>query len=485
MSKKIFKDIRPAGVEHKTLHVLGICGTFMAGIALIARQLGYRVIGYDQTFYPPMSTQLAEQGIECHCGYHELFWDENSEIVIVGNAVRRGFPAFERILNEQLPFISAPEWLSQHVLSKRWVFAIAGTHGKTTTSSLVAWILECAGLNPSFLIGGVVENFSLSARLTDSPYFVIEADEYDTALFDKRSKFLHYHPKTLLLNNLEFDHADIFPSLAAIQEQFHHLLRVLPENGQIIAPDGETNLDIVIAKGVYTPVYRFAICEAEQHSKLLSTAAFLTAVYAESDLQRFKVYQHQQYLGDIVSPLLGKHNIHNVLAAMAMVLQLHVPFSVLQQAISSFKNVRRRLEHYGQINGIDFYDDFAHHPTAIQSTIAGLKAKAPHRRLVVILEMGSYTMRTGFHQNKILEALSQADVTLIVSPKTDFAKSVQLWPQFSAPPLFCLENQTDCLTLLSDTLQAKDLVLVMSNTGFNQILSEIVNLCCKKFASHT
>src|SRR5687768_3701330 len=338
------------------IHILGICGTFMGGIAAIAREAGHKVTGCDAGVYPPMSSQLASQGIELIEGFSPEQISLNPDLFVIGNVVTRGNPLMEEILNRNLPYISGPQWLSENVLRDKWVLAVAGTHGKTTTSSMLAWILEYAGMEPGFLIGGIPENFQTSARLGGSGFFVIEADEYDTAFFDKRSKFVHFRPRTAVLNNLEFDHADIFRDLAEIEQQFHHFIRVIPGNGLIVTNGQEENLERVLRRGCWTPVERVGVSSGWQ----AHLAGGQIAISFMDELQ-----------GTLVWELLGEHNRMNALAAVAAVRHVGVPVNTAIAALMQFKNVKRRMEVRGVTNGITVYDDFAHHPTAIRSTLHG------------------------------------------------------------------------------------------------------------------
>lgn len=365
------------------IHILGICGTFMGGIAAIARESGHTVTGCDQDVYPPMSTQLESQGIELIAGYSPEQIRLQPDIFVIGNVVARGNPLMEEILNRNLPYISGPQWLSENILRHRWVLAVSGTHGKTTTSSMLAWILDYAGLNPGFLIGGIPENFGISARIGNtSPFFVIEADEYDTAFFDKRSKFVHYHPKTAILNNLEFDHADIFTDLAAIERQFHHFVRVIPNNGLIVANGKDPNLKHVLKQGCWTPVEEFGT-DSGWHTK------------ARAD-NTIDVYCNETFLGSLQWDLLGEHNRMNALAALIAARHAGIPVNIGIEALAQFKNVKRRMEKRGTVNGVSVYDDFAHHPTAIQTTIEGLRTHTGKARIIAVLEPRSNTMKMGY-----------------------------------------------------------------------------------------
>ncbi|HIJ48524.1 MAG TPA: UDP-N-acetylmuramate:L-alanyl-gamma-D-glutamyl-meso-diaminopimelate ligase, partial [Gammaproteobacteria bacterium] len=330
------------------IHILGICGTFMGGIALLARAAGHTVSGSDANVYPPMSTQLEEAGITLQQGYDPSHLDPAPDSVVIGNALSRGNPAVEYVLDQGLPYTSGPQWLAEHVLQEKWVLAISGTHGKTTTSSMLAWILEYAGMRPGFLIGGVPQNFGVSARLGETPFFVVEADEYDTAFFDKRSKFVHYRPRTLVINNLEFDHADIFDDLAAIQRQFHHLLRTVPGNGLVIHPLAEEAIDETLAQGCW--------------SATSTIDGDWTARQTAAAWSQFQVMVDGAVVGEVSWELTGWHNRSNALAAIVAARHAGVPAHHAVDALCEFRNVRRRMEWRGEVNGITVYDDFAHHP---------------------------------------------------------------------------------------------------------------------------
>jgi len=378
------------------LHILGICGTFMGGLAAIARNAGHTVTGCDANVYPPMSDQLRALGIELTEG-----WDANQvnlrpDVFVVGNVVTRGNPLMEAILERGLTYTSGPQWLADNVLRDKWVLAVAGTHGKTTTSAMLAWILDDAHMRPGFLIGGIPQNFGMSARLTDSPFFVIEADEYDTAFFDKRSKFVHYRPRTVILNNLEFDHADIFPDLAAIETQFHHLVRTVPGNGLIVANGREESLNRVFERGLWTPVERFG-----------SVGGWIAG---EADANgHFDVFFDGTLQGHVKWPLLGEHNRMNALASIAAARHAGVPAAAAIDALSRFENVKRRMEIRGAVHGITVYDDFAHHPTAVATTLEGLRRKVGKARILAVLEPRSNTMKLGVMKAALPDSLAVAD----------------------------------------------------------------------------
>ncbi len=379
------------------LHILGICGTFMAGIAAIARQQGHRVTGSDENAWPPMSDQLAAQGIEVLRGYDRGHLVPAPDLVIVGNAMTRGNPAVEHLLDNRLPYVSGPDWLARSVLAERWVLAVSGTHGKTTTTALLAWMLESAGLRPGFLIGGVAENFGISARLGEPPFFVIEADEYDSAFFDKRSKFVHYHPKTLVITNIEHDHADIFPDLASILQQFHHVVRIVPSTGLIVHAAGDDNIDAVLRRGCWTPCQSFGP-GGEWCWRLNSV-----------DGTEFNALRSGASLASVRWALLGEHNVANALAALAAAFHAGVPAAAAAQALRTFASVKRRLERVGSAGGVTVYDDFAHHPTAIRATITALRARVGGARILAALEPRSNSFRLGLHEKTLLPSLEGAD----------------------------------------------------------------------------
>ena len=366
------------------IHILGICGTFMGGVAQIARSLGHQVTGSDQNVYPPMSDQLTALGVELMNGYEPEHLKPTPDLVIVGNTISRGNRALESVLNRQLPYVSGPEWLYQEVLKDKHVLAVSGTHGKTTTTTILSWILEYAKLNPGFLIGGVAENFGLSARYTDSDYFVIEADEYDTAFHDKRSKFIHYHPKTLIINNIEFDHADIFHDIAAIRREFHHLLRTIPQQGKIIVPQDDMEVTKVLEMGCWTPT-----------ETILGSNSEWSLTDADKDYRNFSVFRKNKFVGKVSWSLIGEHNANNGLAAIIAAHDIGVPIDKACNALSEFKSVKRRLECIFDAKGIKVYDDFAHHPTAIAKTLEALRQHAGNGRLIAVMEPRSNTMRMG------------------------------------------------------------------------------------------
>lgn len=388
------------------IHILGICGTFMGGLAVIARQMGHRVSGSDQNVYPPMSTQLEEQGIHLMQGYRPENLDGRPDLIIIGNALSRGNPEVEAVLDRGMRYVSGPQWLSEQVLQGRWVLGVAGTHGKTTTASMLSWVLERQGLKPGFLIGGIPLNFGVSARLGESPFFVVEADEYDSAFFDKRSKFVHYRPRTAVLNNLEFDHADIFPDLDAIKRQFHHLVRTVPASGLIVSPDIDDNIQDVLSMGCWTPVVHISI----------NGEASWNAELHKDDCSRFSVLYENELQGAVEWSLTGRHNVYNALSAIAAAHHAGVSPQDAIDALNQFKNVKRRMEVIGKIGGVTLYDDFAHHPTAIETTLDGLRKQVGEERIIAIVEPRSNTMRLGVHTETLAKSLNHADHAIIFQP---------------------------------------------------------------------
>lgn len=435
----------------------------MAGIAQIAKQAGHEVVGSDMNVYPPMSTQLEKQGIQLFNGFDPQHIDSNVDYVIVGNVIKRGNPAMEYVLDKNLPYISGPQWLAETILRDRWVLAVSGTHGKTTTTSLLTWILEHAKQSPGFLIGGVPENFGVSARIGTGSHFVIEADEYDSAFFDKRSKFIHYHPKTLILNNLEFDHADIFTDLEAIKQQFHYLVRTVPGNGLIIRHAEDHNLQATLEKGCWTPVVTFGGKDGLWQADML-----------KADGSHFSVKQNNVNVGDVKWSLLGRHNVENALAAIAAAHHAGVKAEEALEALPHFKNVKRRMEVKGEKAGITIYDDFAHHPTAIATTLAGLRAKIGDARLVAVLEFGSYTMRTGVHKDTIKDSLDAADMVICKRPEADTWGLEKILKSFTKPTAL-FDNVESLVAGLIPQLKSGDHVIVMSNSGFGGIHQKLLS----------
>ncbi|HWV09144.1 MAG TPA: UDP-N-acetylmuramate:L-alanyl-gamma-D-glutamyl-meso-diaminopimelate ligase [Pseudomonas sp.] len=435
------------------IHILGICGTFMGSLAVLAKELGHRVTGSDANVYPPMSTQLQAQGIELMQGYDPAQLEPAPDLVVIGNALSRGNPAVEYVLNKGLPYVSGPQWLADHVLQGRWVLAVAGTHGKTTSSSMLAWVLEHANISPGFLIGGVPQNFGISARLGGTPFFVVEADEYDSAFFDKRSKFVHYRPRTAILNNLEFDHADIFPDLAAIERQFHHLVRTIPSEGLVIHPTSETALKRVVGMGCWTPVQTTG-ADGQWQARLLS-----------EDGSRFEVSFEGKAEGVVDWQLTGQHNVANALAVLAAARHVGVVPALGIEALCLFQNAKRRMEKVAEVKGVTIYDDFAHHPTAIATTLDGLRKRIGDTRLIAIVEPRSNSMKLGAHRDGLPESVQQADSVYWYAPPNlgwDLAATVST---STVPTRVC-----DSLEAIIDGVKAEATpgtqVVIMSNGGF-------------------
>ncbi len=450
----------------KHIHILGICGTFMGGIAAIAKQSGYRVTGCDANVYPPMSTQLEAQGIELIEGFGVEQLELKPDVFVIGNVVSRGNPLMEEILNRNLPFASGPQWLADTLLRDKWVLGVAGTHGKTTTSSMLAWILEYAGLNPGFLIGGVPQNFGISARITESPFFVIEADEYDTAFFDKRSKFVHYHPRTAVLNNLEFDHADIFPDLHAIETQFHHLVRTVPGNGLVVSNGREESLRRVIQRGCWTPVEIFG---ALPHPSPLPGGE---GAKGWSIDENDTVFFDGKAQGTLHWDLMGEHNRMNALAALAAARHAGVPVDQGLTALSAFKNVKRRMEVRGTVNGITVYDDFAHHPTAIDTTVAGLRLKVGKARILAVLEPRSNTMKLGVMKDALPGSLKEADLVFCYAGNLGWDARGALAPL--GDKAVVKDDLNELIEAIAAAAKSGDQILVMSNGGFGGIHEKLL-----------
>ena len=438
------------------LHLLGICGTFMGGLAVLARQLGHRVTGCDANVYPPMSTLLKDAGIEIIEGWDPAQLDLHPDQIVIGNALSRGNPLVEEILNRDLSFSSGPQWLAENLLRHRHVLAVAGTHGKTTTSSLLAWILESCGRNPGFLIGGQPDNFGVSARLGGEDFFVIEADEYDTAFFDKRSKFVHYHARTLILNNLEFDHADIFTDLADIQRQFHHLVRTVPGEGLIVVNGQDRALQEVLDMGVWTPLFRFGP-EGELYGRT-----------NDRSYSSFSVVMDETTVGQASWGLTGQHNMLNALAAISAARHIGISAQDSIAALATFSGVKRRMELLYEIRGIKVYDDFAHHPTAIKMTLEGHRNRSGGGRLIAVLDLASNTMRMGVHQRKLAAALAPAVRVCIHAPPglewdprsvcMELGEQAQVFSNVKA-----LANH------LAGEAKSGDQLVLMSNGGFGGI----------------
>jgi UDP-N-acetylmuramate: L-alanyl-gamma-D-glutamyl-meso-diaminopimelate ligase len=447
------------------IHILGICGTFMGGIAAIAKAAGHQVTGSDRNVYPPMSTQLAALGVEVVEGFGAAQLDPAPDVVLVGNVMTRGQPVIEALLDRGLDYASGPEWLAREVLRDRWVLAVAGTHGKTTTSTLLAWILEHAGLAPGFLIGGVPANFAVSARFGRAPFFVIEADEYDTAFFDKRAKFVHYRPRTCVLNNLEFDHADIYADVAAIQKQFHHLVRSVPGRGRIVWNAADPLLRETLSMGCWTPREGFAHGggpDAPWSARLL-----------EADGSRFEVLESGKSSGTVEWPLIGSHNVDNALAAIAAARHAGVAIGAAVEALAKFQGIKRRMELRGEVAGVRVYDDFAHHPTAIARTLAGLRGRVGKERIVAVFEPRSQTMRLGVHRETLGPSLAAADeVWLHVPPDLGWDAGAVLRDFGSRGHV---SRQVDQLASdLAQRLRPGDHVLIMSNGGFGGLHGKLL-----------
>ena len=446
------------------IHILGICGTFMGSLAIIAKQLGHEVSGSDVNVYPPMSTQLEMAGIELKTGYSVDHLYPLPDQIIVGNVMSRGNEVAEYLLNNHVPFTSGPAWLHDNVLRNRWVLAVAGTHGKTTTTSMLAWILECAGLQPGFLIGGVPENFEFSSRLGDSKYFVIEADEYDTAFFDKRSKFVHYYPHTLVLNNLEFDHADIFDDINAVKRQFHHLLRIIPSEGKVVINNDDQNIRDVIEMGCWTPIESFSTTDS-------------SATWFAGDIDfrgsQFTLQQHGSPCGVGALKLFGRHNIANAIAAIAAAQHAGVNVEDSLQALALFSGVKRRLEHKRTFDQISVYDDFAHHPTEIAATISAFKDQRSEGRVVTVFEPHSNTMRLGVHVDQLADAFNQADEVFMFEPN-DLQWSIQEVADQMQPVCKVFSTVEEIITALLNEVKKGDNILILSNGSFDDLSAKLV-----------
>lgn len=445
------------------IHILGICGTFMGGLAMLARALGHEVTGSDNNVYPPMSTLLEKQGIDLTEGYDVSQLDPAPDLVIVGNAMTRGNPCVEAVLERNIPYLSGPQWLHDYVLRDRWVIAVAGTHGKTTTAGMTAWILQACGLEPGFVIGGVPGNFDVSANLGKTPFFVIEADEYDSAFFDKRSKFVHYAPRTLILNNLEFDHADIFDDLRAIQKQFHHLIRIVPGSGKILFPEHDANLKQVLAMG----------CWSEQES--VGDGGHWQAKKLKPDASHWEVLFDGERVAEVNWALVGEHNMHNGLMAIAAARHVGIKPEDAGKALNDFINARRRLELRGESNGIQVYDDFAHHPTAIHATLAALRSKVGGRaRILAVLEPRSNTMKMGINKDDLAPSLGRADEVFLLQPAHipwQVAEVADACVQKAS-----LSADVDTLVeMIAKSAQPGDTILVMSNGGFGGIHQKLLD----------
>lgn len=444
------------------IHILGICGTFMGGAAVLARQLGHKVTGSDANVYPPMSTLLESQGIEIIEGFDPSQLNPAPDLVVIGNAMSRGNPCVEYVLNNNLRYTSGPQWLQEFLLHDRWVLAVSGTHGKTTTSSMLAWILEACDYQPGFLVGGVLGNFGVSARLGESMFFVVEADEYDSAFFDKRSKFVHYHPRTLIMNNLEFDHADIFDDLEAIKRQFHHLVRTVPGNGRILAPKQDQALADVLQRGCWS--------ETEYSGE----EGDWLAEKVTQDGSQFHVLYQGERVGTVTWDLVGDHNVDNALMAIATARHVGVTPDLACEALAKFINTKRRLELKGEVNGVTVYDDFAHHPTAIELTLGGLRNKVGEQEIIAVLEPRSATMKRGVHKDTLAASLKQADKVFLYQPDTidwsveDVAKQCQ-------QPAYVSNNIDQLVSDIVAQSAPGTQILVMSNGGFEGIHGKLLD----------
>lgn len=452
------------------IHILGICGTFMGSLAVLARQLGHQVTGSDQGVYPPMSTQLESQGIELMPGYDPAHLEPVPDLVLIGNAMSRGNPEVEAVLNRNIDYMSGPEWLAREVLRKRWVLAVAGTHGKTTTTSMLLWILDQAGFDPGYLVGGVPCDFPVSARLGSSDFFVIEADEYDSAFFDKRSKFVHYRPHTVILNNLEFDHADIFDNVEAIERQFHHLVRTVPSNGLIVRPARDVHLDRALELGCWSPVQSTSIGGEVE-------AADWRAELLADDGSQFVVVHHEQPVATLKWTQTGLHNVRNALSAIAAARHVGITPDHAVAALCHFSGVKRRMELLADIGGVKIYDDFAHHPTAIATTLDGLRNKVGGETIIALIEPRSNTMQQGVHQDTLLPSTDQADrviwanlnrmpwLSALIGRQTGLDKERHI-----------LESSVERLVArVVDELTQPCNVVIMSNGGFGGIHQKLIS----------
>lgn len=461
------------------IYIVGICGTFMGGIALLARQAGHEVSGCDANVYPPMSSQLEAQGIRLSEGFFAKDIPHDVDEVVIGNAMSRGNEVVEYVLNKNISYSSGPEWLAKHVLNERWVLAVAGTHGKTTTSSMLAWMLEYAGLKPGFLIGGVPANFGLSARIGETPFFVVEADEYDTAFFDKRSKFVHYHPRTAVLNNLEFDHADIFENLDAIKKQFHHFVRTIPGDGLIVKNGEDENINAVLEQGCWSEVAAFHKKHDPEHSN-----DDWSIGETSKDGKSFAVLLDGKVVANVTWSLHGLHNRMNALAAVAAAQHAGVPVELSCEALNEFKGIKRRLEVIGVVNGITVYDDFAHHPTAIEETLTAMKEVQGKGKLFAVLEPRSNTMRMGIHKESLSNSWQQADEVCLYQPEGldwDLNDVVS----FSSVPATVFSSTESIIDHVVSYASSGDHILIMSNGGFEAIHQRLLDALIKRYGSAT
>ncbi|MBQ0785182.1 MAG: UDP-N-acetylmuramate:L-alanyl-gamma-D-glutamyl-meso-diaminopimelate ligase [Amphritea sp.] len=460
------------------VHILGICGTFMGSLAVLAKELGHQVSGSDANVYPPMSTQLEQQGISLIEGYDPSQLDPAPDMIIVGNAMTRGNPCVEAMLERGLPYTSGPQWLSDNLLRDKWVLAVAGTHGKTTTATMLAWLLEYSDMAPGFLIGGVPKNFDRSARVGESPFFVIEADEYDTAFFDKRSKFVHYHPRTLILNNLEFDHGDIFDDLAAIQRQFHHVVRIVPANGQVIMPAGVAALDQVIEQGCWTPVVKTCVGKDTE----LDATAEWQARLLKDDGSEFVVSHQGELVGVVRWNMTGLHSVNNGLMALVAARNVGVQIAHGIEGLCNFGGVKRRMELIGEVAGIRVYDDFAHHPTAIETTLQGIRAQVGDETVLAVIEPRSNTMRMGMHRQNLAKSANRADKVYWYQP-AGLEWSLQDVVDACENPAALARDTGELIQSLVDNVEPGSHIVIMSNGGFEGIHSRLIDALQQKFSS--
>ncbi|WP_040976623.1 UDP-N-acetylmuramate:L-alanyl-gamma-D-glutamyl-meso-diaminopimelate ligase [Necropsobacter massiliensis] len=447
----------------KHLHILGICGTFMGGVAIIAKQMGYKVTGSDTNVYPPMSTFLQQSGIEIIPHYEVSQLQPAPDLVVIGNAMKRGNPCVEYVLEHNLPYTSGPQWLHDHLLRERWVLAVSGTHGKTTTTGMLSWILQQNGLEPGFLIGGIAGNFGTSARLGKGRFFVIEADEYDTAFFDKRSKFVHYNPKTLIINNIGFDHADIFDDLKAIQRQFHHMIRTIPASGRILSVAAEQSVKETLEMGCWSET-QFLGADQDWYAERIT-----------NDSTEFNVFHHGELAATVKWNIVGQHNMHNALMAIAAAYHVGVSIKHACAALSDFVNAKRRLEVKGEVNGITVYDDFAHHPAEILATLTALRDKVGGGvRILAVLEPRSNTMKMGVHKDDLAPALARADHVFLLQPESIPWNVVDIANQCVQPASWSA-NPDKLADMIVGEAKPTDHILVMSNGSFAGIHRKILD----------
>ena len=458
-------------MNNKHIHILGICGTFMGGVAMIAKQLGYHVTGSDTNVYPPMSTFLENSGIKIIPNFDVEQLQPAPDMVIVGNAMKRGNPCVEYVLENNLPYTSGPQWLHDNLLRHRWVLAVSGTHGKTTTTGMLTWILEQNGLEPGFLIGGISGNFGISSRLGNSQYFVIEADEYDTAFFDKRSKFVHYNPKTLIINNIGFDHADIFDDIRAIQRQFHHMIRTMPKSGLILSADSETTAKETLDMGCWS------------ETQFLGEGKEWFAERITNDSSQFAVYHHGEKVAEVHWNIVGQHNMHNALMAIAAAHHIGISVENAANALSTFINAKRRLEVKGEVNGITVYDDFAHHPAEIQATLTALRDKVGGGvRILAVLEPRSNTMKMGHHKGEIAPALVRSDHVFLLQPDNIPWEVAEIAANCVQPTSWSADIDK-LVDMIVKEAEPKDHILVMSNGSFGGIHQKLLEKLANKYSN--